>query len=216
MIARRFFIFVGLLPFLAAAGPAIGVASAADVSRILKFVDFEERRLGNMEDLPMHWAKVAGPGLPNYVNGKLADDAAHSGKWSFRFDLNGGSLIYRYDPRQVPIRQGAHYRVDCFVQTTVLPHARARITAYFTDAQGNAIDNSTSHSELYAAKAEGEGWHELSLELSAKNPSAVFLAMQLELLQPSAYAPSTLGDRTLFDEDIYGSAWFDDLTISQV
>ncbi|MGA2439994.1 MAG: NEW3 domain-containing protein [Tepidisphaeraceae bacterium] len=216
MIARRFFIFVGLLPFLAAAGPAVGFASAADTGRIVKSVDFEERRLGNMEDLPMHWTKVGGPGLPDYVNGKLADDAAHSGRWSFRFDLNGGSLIYRYDPRQVPIRQGAHYRVDCFVQTTELPHARARITAYFTDAEGNAIDNSTSHSELYAAKVEGEGWHELSLEVSASNRSAAFLAVQLELIQPSAYARSNLGARTLFDEDIYGSAWFDDLTISQV
>jgi len=209
MIARRFFIFAGLLPFLAAAGPT-------DSGRIVKSVDFEERRLGNMEDLPMHWSKVAGPGLPDYVNGRLTDDAAHSGRWSFRFDLNGGSLIYRYDPRQVPIRQGAHYRVDCFVQTTELPHARTRITAYFADAQGNAIDNSTSHSELYAAKVEGEGWHELSLEVSARNRSAAFLAVQLELIQPSVYSPSNLGARTLFDEDIYGSAWFDDLTISQV
>jgi hypothetical protein len=213
MIARRFFIFVGLLPLFVA---AVGFASAAEGGRILKSVDFEERRLGNMEDLPMHWTKLGGPGLPDYVNGKLADDAAHGGQWSFRFDLNGGSLIYRYDPRQVPIRQGGHYRVDCFVRTTVLPHARARITAYFTDQDGNAITDSTRQSELYAAKMEGEPWHELSLEVSARNRSAAFLAVQLELVQPSLYAPSKPGEKTLFDEDIYGSAWFDDLTISQV
>jgi hypothetical protein len=209
MLARRLFIFIALLPFLAAAGPV-------DVSRVLKSIDFEERRLGNHEDLPMHWLKVEGPGLPNYVNGKLSDDSAHSGQWSFRFDLNGGSLIYRYDPREVPIHLGAHYHVGCFVQTTVLPHARARLTAYFTDQDGNPIDGTMTHSELYAAKNEGEGWHELSLELSAQNPSAALLAVQLELLQPSFYSPSTLGARTLFDQDIYGSAWFDDVTISQV
>jgi hypothetical protein len=209
MIARRFFIFMGLLPLFLAARPAHG-------GRILKSVDFEERRLGNMEDLPMHWSKVGGPGLPDYVNGKLTNDSAHSGQWSFRFDLNGGSLIYRYDPRQIPIRPGGHYRVDCFVQTTVLPHARARITAYFTDQDGIAITDSTRHSELYAAKDEGEPWRELSLEVSARNRSAAFLAVQLELVQPSIYTPSKPGQSAPFDEDIYGSAWFDDLTVSQV
>src|SRR5271170_8515236 len=180
MLARRFFIFFASLPFLMAAGPV-------DVSRVLKSIDFEERRLGNHEDLPMHWLKVEGPGLPNYVNGKLSDDSAHSGQWSFRFDLNGGSLVYRYDPKEVPINTGAHYHVACFVQTTVLPHARARLSAYFTDQDGNPIDGSMTHSELYAAKneGEGEGWHELSLELSSQNPNAALLAVQLELLQPS-------------------------------
>ena len=72
------------------------------------------------------------------------------------------------------------------------------------------------HSDFYAAKTEGEGWHELSLEVSAQDPAAALLAVQLELLQPSYYSPSTLGERTLFDQDIYGSAWFDDVTISQV
>jgi hypothetical protein len=97
-----------------------------------------------------------------------------------------------------------------------LPHARARLTAYFTDQDGNRIDGTMTHSELYAAKTDGEGWHELSLEISAQNHSAALLAVQLELLQPSFYSPSTLGARTLFDQDIYGSAWFDDVTISQV
>lgn len=209
MRARKFFIFVALLPFLAAAGPG-------DVSRVLKSMDFEERRLGNREDLPMHWSKVAGQGLPDYVNGKLSEDAAHSGKWSFRFDLNGGSLIYRYDPKEIPIHPGAHYRVGCFVQTTVLPHARARLTAFVTDQDGNPIESSITHSDVYAAKTEGEGWQELSIEVSSQDPGAAFLAVQLELLQPSFYSPSTLGARTLFAQDIYGSAWFDDVTISQV
>jgi hypothetical protein len=210
MRARSLFIFAAFLPSLCAA------AAPPDLSRVLKLIDFEERRLGNREDLPMHWMKVGGAGLPNYVNGRLSNDLARSGQWSFRFDLNGGSLIYRYDPKQLAIHSGAHYLVDCFVQTSVLPHARARLTAYFTNIDGEPIKDSTVHSELYAAKAEGEGWHELSIEVSAKDPGAAYLAVQLELLQPSFYAPSTLGARTLFDQDIYGSAWFDDVNISQV
>ncbi len=39
----------------------------------------------------MHWSKVQGPDFPHYVNARLSDDRARSGKHSFRFDLNGGS-----------------------------------------------------------------------------------------------------------------------------
>lgn len=209
MHARIALIFAALVPFLAAASPS-------DISRVLKTVDFEERRLGNREELPMHWTKVQGAGLPSYVNGHLSDTAAHSGQWSFEYDLNGGSLIYRYDPTQVPIQLGAHYSVKVFAQTTPLPHARARLTAYFVDLDGHTLSQTTVHSEMYAAKTTGDGWHELNVELSARDPSAAYLAVELELLQPSMYSPSTLGARSLFDQDIYGSAWFDDLTISQV
>jgi len=44
----------------------------------------------------------------------------------------------------------------------------------------------------------------------------VSLIVELELLQPIHYAPNSLGQRTLFSQDIYGSAWFDDVTVSQV
>ena len=42
------------------------------------------------------------------------------------------------------------------------------------------------------------------------------LVFELELLQPQAYAPNTLGQRTLYPQDIHGTAWFDDITISQI
>ena len=86
-----------LCVILALALGSAALAQPAQVNRVLKTLDFEERRLGNAEDLPMHFRKVEGPGLPHYVNGRLARDLARSGKFSFRFDLNGGSLIYRYD-----------------------------------------------------------------------------------------------------------------------
>ena len=90
-------IFIGLLTAPLAAQPA-------DVSRVLRTIDFEERELGNAEDLPMHWNKVEGPGLPHYVNGALATDRARSGKYSFRLVLNGGGLIYRYDADRIKVR----------------------------------------------------------------------------------------------------------------
>lgn len=217
-MARRLRIGIGLFALvLWGFHFSSGLAQAEPVSRTLRSIDFEERALGNMEELPMHWLKVEGRGLPHYVNGRLSTDRARSGQYSFRFDLNGGSLIYRYDPRQIPVQVGAHYRVLAYVQTTPLPHARARITAYFTDIDRRPIVSSIEHSELYAQAADQKDqWHELSVRLSADNPEAAYLCVELELLQPSYYQPKVLGARTLFPQDIRGSAWFDDVSVAQV
>src|SRR5688572_26375731 len=98
---------------------------AQDADRTLKTIDFEERRLGNTEELPMHWTKVEGRGMPHYVNGRLSTGRARGGKYCFLYELNGGSIVYRYDPKRVPVHPGAHFRVQTFVQTTALAHARA-------------------------------------------------------------------------------------------
>jgi hypothetical protein len=187
-----------------------------EVSRVLRTFDFEERRLGNVEDLPMHWEKVQGPGLPYYVNGRLSKERVRNGEYSFRFELDGGSLIYRYGPSLIPVTRGAHYRIEGFCQTTVLPNARARITAYLVDQDGHQLSDSVRHSDLYAARSENEGWKKLDIDLAADRPQAAWLVLELELLQASQYAGNSLGQRTLHTQDIHGSAWFDDITVSQV
>ncbi len=163
----------------------------------------------------MHWSKVSGPGLPHYLNGRLTTDRHRSGNYGFRLDLNGGSLVYRYDPGRIKVQPRAHYRVEAFVQTTILTHARARLTAYLVDAAKRPIVPSIRHSPLYAAKAENEDWQPLSVELSA-GEDADALAVELELLQPELHSPSSLGSQAIFPQDFRGSAWFDDVSISQV
>ena len=190
-------------------------AEAKGDDRTLLMIDFEERALGNPEETPMHWAKVEGPGLPHYLSAGLANDRAHSGQSSFRFNINGGSLIYRYQPGRIRVPAGSHYRVETYVQTTPLKHARARLTAYFVDIDLRPITASIQHSDLYAATRETEPWKQLSVELSA-NPQAASLVVELELLQPQLFGSTSLGQQAIFPQDIRGSAWFDDVAISQV
>lgn len=189
---------------------------AVEVSRTLKTFDFEERRLGNVGDLPMGWTKVAGAGLPHYLNGHLATDRKHGGEYSFRFDLDGGGLIYRYAPGLLKVQLGARYRLQGFCQTTALPNARARMTAYFVDGEGHALEKTIQHSELYAAKTDTGDWKKLSISLSDDVPEADSLVIELELLQPAQYMTSSLGAHALFEQDIHGSAWWDDITVAQV
>lgn len=207
-----------ILSFLVATGLGVAASRAEtpDRNRVLRSFDFEERRLGNVEELPMNWGKVAGDGLPHYVNGQLATDRVRSGQYSFRFDLNGGSLIYRYQPKRLAVQRDAHYRVETYCQTTPLPHARARLGAYFTDIDSRPLVDTAVRSELFASPADDDRWQKLSVELTATDERAVFLVVELGLVQPALYTKTTLGDRALFRQDIRGSAWFDDVQVSQV
>ncbi len=193
------------------------LSAPAEVSRVLRSFDFEERRLGNVEELPMNWAKIDGAGMPHYVNGLLATDRSRSGRYSFKLGLNGGSLAYRYQPGPIKVQPDAHYRVDGFVQTTKLAHARARMSAYFTDLDGHIIESSRRSSQLVGNDSDDPPtWQALSIELTASDPASAFLVIEVGLLQPSAYAAAQLGERTLYPQDIYGAAWFDDISVSQV
>lgn len=189
---------------------------AVEISRTLKSFDFEERRLGNVSDLPIGWTKVVGPGLPHYLSGHLANDRKHGGEYSFRFDLDGGGLIYRYGPGLLKAQLGARYRVQGFCQTTPLPNARARITAYFVDADGRTLEKTVRHSELYAAQVDSGEWKKLSISLTDDQPEADSLVIELQLLQPAQYMSSSLGPHALFEQDIHGSAWWDDVAVAQV
>lgn len=198
--------------------PAAPIRSA---SRIVQNFDFDERRLGNPEDLPMHWSKVEGPGLPHYVSGRLDNSMGRSTSWSFRFDLNGGSLVYRFDPAgggRIPVVPGSTYRIDGFVRTTALENARGRVSVYFVDQDFHPIPNTVRHSSLVgsATASPADPWTPVSVSISADDPNAAYLVIELGLVQPAIYATAALGDRTLFKQDFTGSAWFTDLTVSQI
>jgi hypothetical protein len=194
---------------------AAAFAQPADVTRTLRTFDFEERRLGNAEDLPMNWVKIEGSGFPHYTNARLSTDWAHSGGYSFRFDLNGGSLLYRYPSGRIPVTADAHYRVQAMVRTTQLKHARARVSAFFTDIDHRPIKETVRHSDLFAAADPSQPWRQLHIEITAPQ-NARFLVIELGLLQPAQYAPPDLGKRTLYNQDVFGTAWFDDVAVSQV
>jgi hypothetical protein len=197
-----------LIPLLIAAA-----SQAAEVTRVIKLFDFEERQAGNAEELPRDWVKIEGPGLPHYVNGRLEAGHAAGGRYAFRFDLDGGSLIYRYPAGHIAVRPGVTYRVNTAVQTDPLPNARARMTLYFADVDGRPIKRSTRHSEPYTGPAGV--WGSLSIEAAAP-AEAKWMVLELGFVQPAIWRDTTLGKQSLFDQDISGTARFDNLAVSQV
>ncbi len=199
--------------FLLLASPAVAGIEETDQARVLKRFDFEERDRGNVEDIPMDWVKIEGPGMPHYVNGQLSTAAAVSGKYAFRFDLNGGSVLYRYPSGRIKVYPHANYKVSVRVRTDRLANARAQLTAYFTNVDGRQIKSSITHSTPFVS--ENDEWSTLEIELESDDDCA-FLVLELGLLQPSVYKQSSLGAAALFEQDIRGTAYFDDLVVAQV
>ncbi|MDB5324687.1 MAG: hypothetical protein JWM57_256, partial [Phycisphaerales bacterium] len=202
-----------LIPYLLALALTAAAAYGATVDRILRRFDFEERAAGNVEDVPMDWVKLEGPGLPHYVNGGLTTDQACSGKYSFGFTLDGGSLIYRYPAGKIVAHPTARYRLHVLAKTQELVNARARMSAYFADAKGVAIRSSVLHSKPLLSTANE--WSPIDLDLTAPD-GAASLVIELGLVQPAILKQAMQGDSTAFEQDITGRAWFDDLTVAQV
>lgn len=218
----------------------LGFEMPLSLERVVHLFDFEERDDGNFEEMPMHWSRVTGPGLPHFVRGALEARVAHSGQYSFRLDLNGGSALYRLNPTRLAVQPGAYYRVTGYARTTPLHFAKARVTGYFVDATERMLPETLRHSRLVAAETgefsppvdgdapvPGHDWQRVVIELPQAPAAAAFVVLEVGLLQPNQLGPRFEGksaggpggarnDVHRFRQDIVGSAWFDDLSICRV
>lgn len=236
---------LGLLVISAPYAAPLGVCAAADASipieanaatapaeltdtparpalatrRILKTFDFDERGQGNYSSLPLDWRRHGGRGFPLYLEGKLDFQVGHPGSPSFRLDLDGGSLAYHYEGRDIAVRSGCDYLVTCAVKTSQLRNARAYVSAHFLDRKGNPLpvpehrSNLASGQQVPSTQPAAEQWEQLSIHTPCNHPDACYLALALWLTQRTAWDDSPRPPRDVEYEDIRASAWFDTLAV---
>ena len=97
-----------------------------------------------------------------------------------------------------------------------MQHARAEIAAWFADANGKLLPATESHSERYASETGADGWTLLHLFLPGTAAEARSLVLQVGLLQPQQLSDRRLGKFELYQQDIQGAAWFDDISVFQL
>ncbi len=207
-------------------------------SRIIRTFDFEEQKLGNYESLPMFWSKVGGTGYPAYSAGAFDHAIYRSATTSFKLDTQGGSVAYRFTPppdKRIEIQPNADYYVLAFVRSSGLKHARADMVAWYADEKGDLILPTETHSEPYkpseATGTSGDAWQVLYIYLpgpgapggGAAASAARSLVLQVGLLQPqqlgeigAGSGDAGLGPFALYQQDIKGSIWIDDITVFQL
>ncbi len=229
--------------------PPNQTASLAPAAHIIHNFNFEETELNNYETTPMFWVKVLGRGFPAYASGRFDHDFYHlypddlsKTRTSFRLDIDSGSAAFRFlapPERQITVGSTGDYFILGWVKTANVRHARAQITAWFADENGNLLPDTESHSDPFASppsenntippKDPNDGWHVVHLFLPgprAGTPLAAqakSLVLQVGLFQPQILSTDTqnaavtptnpLGRFQLYDQDIKGTAWFDDIAV---
>jgi hypothetical protein len=199
---------------LAEASPATGqlkpVAPDMIERRIVHRFDFEERKLGNFESMPMHWFRVEAPGYPNYTDIGFDNSVAASEQHSLKLQLNGGSAGVYLEPGVIPVTAGAHYVIEAKLRTHAVKHSRARVVAVFVDQHKRAIASTLAVSPLLVSN---DRWSTVQLDLSDAPAAAAWIMLRLELVQSDQFRSTNLGEHELDLQDIKAAAWFDDVIV---
>jgi hypothetical protein len=185
--------------------PGDGGLAVFSMRRLLRDFDFEEAEAAPHE-MPINFYRFIEPddGFPPFGRMRLTDEAAFGGNWSFGFELEGGSLSARVPTAVLPVLPMADYAVSVRVRTSGLTHARARLVAWFHDAEGRTI----LESKVYSRPIRTEGdWALVSVQVAGDFANATDLVIELQLVQPRQFASRDAAGGPLV-EDVTGAAWF--------
>ena len=185
------------------------------LKRLIRRFDFEEasqRLVEFPDDFYRRSAQdgASAQGFPPFGGMKLSTEAAYSGKWSFQFDLDGGSLSARTFDGVLPILPFADYMVTVRVRTAGLQNARARLVAWLSDHTGRMIPASRVESELIQTH---EVWEQISIELPGEYENAADLVIELQELQPDQFVATDASRNQPVFNDFSGKVWFDDIKV---
>ncbi len=212
------------------------------INRLLHRFDFEEADEQNFESMPMHWFVVGRPdqtadpnflrlpmhqellkkkGFPKYSKVQFNIPQEQKGDHSLHLALNDGSAAAFLEIGTLAAVPNSDYLVTARLRTGLLRYARARLVAYFVDGAGKRIESSVATTDLLQTENQ---WQGVSVKLMGEHPSAAWIGMQVELLQPQEQPPSLkgavlpggIGTHTVVYQDFQGDAWFDDVAVWQV
>ncbi|MEO0512423.1 MAG: hypothetical protein AAF108_05945 [Planctomycetota bacterium] len=212
---------VGTATAVAAPAAAQPLGDADDSGLEARVFDFEEADT-NPLPVPQGWYRAQDdptlprerPGFPLYNAAELEYGApARSGQGSVRLPTRGGSTSLRLAPGVVPIFPSSDYRVRAHVRGDGLVHARFALRAVLLDQRSRPIEASRVVSELVTP---AETWAPVGIDLLGEHPDAAYLQIDLELLQPREFERPFLGEHHVFEEDLSGAAFVDDVVVTRV
>jgi len=187
--------------------------STALSRRLVHAFHFEEAEQAPVQMPPGFFRYIATDlGFPPYGTTHLSNANAAAGHWSFEFSLDTGSLAARVPTTVIPVLPLADYTITAMVCTEGLVESRARVVAWFNDANGNAIDDSRVQTDPIAT---GGRWQSVTIPMAGQYPDAVDLSIELQLVQPRHFR-NLISSAEPKIEDVAGKAWFDDVSVWQV
>ncbi len=188
-------------------------AAPHQATRELHRFDFHERPLGNLEDTPMYWEAVRSPGFPTFAVGEFDAGVGRSAPPSFRLTSSGRNVAYVYRGPATPVRPRRSYRISGFVQTEDVVHARAVLSAYYVNAEGEPLEETLTPSTWLADDGRKEEWREVHLLMPAAPAEAHSIGLMLALLQEETWDRSPQRQGHVGFKDVNARVWLDDVSI---
>ncbi len=188
----------------------------AELYRLVKHFDFDEQKLGNYEDTPMHWVQLRGDGLPTlYAKGRFDNEVGHPAGPSFRLDIATGNVAYEYRHLDLTVVPESDYFVVGYIRAAGLEFSAAFVVAYFVDRFGELVPGSQRVSELVRASGRGSGpWQRVEVALPGEFPMAYALRLQFWILQDYVWRkPDPHDVDPIVRRDVHGNVWFDDFSV---
>lgn len=181
------------------------------LARIVRSFDFDERKFGNYDSMPMNWRQIVEPGYPRFLEPRIDESTGHDAPPSFHLALQGGNLGAVYVGREIPIDPRCTYRVVGWVRPRGLNHAGAFISAHYLAEDGSILPNTERRSDV--VRDNGEQWVEVSIDLLPSSEHARWISLACRVEKPSIAGETSDSFQPIQHRDARGSAWFDDISV---
>lgn len=191
------------------------LVSSAIRRRVVATFDFDERKRGNYETMPMNWQQIAGPGFPRFLEPRMDEEVGHPAPPSFHLSLAGGSVGCYYLSQEISVHPESDYRISAWILPDRLRNARAVLSAYFLDYGMNKLAGSERRAPAVRGDGGGSAWRKVSLTLPGGFEKARWIGLACYVEQaPPAESATPL--RPIERHDVRAGAWFDDMTVTRL
>lgn len=198
--------------------PEVKAREHAMRSRVVKEFDFDERKHGNYDAMPMNWRQIVEPGYPRFLEAGFDAKVGRSAPPAFHFPLRGGHLGAYYLARDIPADPSSAYRITAWIRPRGLRHGGAFVTACYLGQNFRIMPGTEHCSEIVRGAGANEPWVQVTIDLPAGVEHARWIALSCRVEQviteerQSAVLHSQSAERVEY-HDTMGEAWFDDIAI---
>jgi hypothetical protein len=189
--------------------PALSVREG----RLVKLFDFDERKLGNYESMPINWRRITEEGFPRFLEPRFDQAVGHETTPSLYLPVVSGSCGIHYLGKDIEVVPGCDYLVSAWIKPDRLTHAGARIRAYYVDSGHMKLADSDRFSETIRFDGHGTSWRHVTIRLPAVGTEARWIGLSCSVEQREQLPLDANEPRAIPLRDANAGAWFDDITV---
>jgi hypothetical protein len=212
---------LGVWPARAPHACAQVAADEPAANRIVHRFDFDQPNYYN--DVPRGWMRfpdrrAPDAAFPRYSAGRFDHHVGRTAPPSFYLACDGRSVAFRYNGSETRIRSG-DYAVHGWIKPDALRSARAALSAYYLDWEGQYVSGTQRFSRLVGSTlrtsgaSERDTWEAVNVLLPPAPANAHFVGITCWVVQDEVWRAGTGGHGHVSGRDVHAGAWFDDIVV---